>query len=121
MFTCYPSRVYQPPFVSVRLEPDTGFGAVEVWTGFSYTLVCADDFGDNEATVACRQMGFASGKSVCCSAFGTIDRSVAIANVKCSGQETSLLNCSHDLSYSLCNSDHYASVVCSNVTENVEG
>ncbi|XP_046574468.1 LOW QUALITY PROTEIN: deleted in malignant brain tumors 1 protein-like [Haliotis rubra] len=103
-------------FPRVRLEPKPQFGGLEIWTGYSYGLVCSAGFTDTEAKVACRQMGYPDGKALCCSAFGDMGKSIAIGDLKCTGEEASVMDCSHTKT-SQCSSNHYASVVCSNVTD----
>lgn len=106
--------------ITVRLEPKPEFGGLEIWTGYSYGLVCSAGFTDTEAKVACRQMGYPDGKALCCSAFGDVGKSIAIADLKCTGEEASVMDCTHTKT-SICSSNHYASVVCSNVTDTSNG
>ena len=92
-------------------------GAVQVRDASTdtYRLVCSDEFDDTDATVVCRELGYAYGISMCCSSFGKQRYAIGIADVQCTGQEPTLLNCPHSLTVSSCPSKQYASVVCSNV------
>lgn len=68
-------------FVLVSMTPENKqYGALRVWMDdvASYSLVCADGFTDVEATTACMDMGYAYGKSICCSAFGDVEGKVEI-------------------------------------------
>jgi hypothetical protein len=76
-------------------------------------MVCSDDFDDNDATVACRDMGYAYGKSLCCSAFGIYDSQITVTNLQCRGNEPTLKDCRKSDGRVRCVSKKYASVVCS--------
>ncbi|XP_050402747.2 scavenger receptor cysteine-rich type 1 protein M160 isoform X1 [Patella vulgata] len=106
----------------VRLQPNERFGAVQVYNPSlrRYGLVCAENFTDVDATVACNEMGFDYGISVCCSAFGTLYSYTAIvrSKISCTGREPSLLNCSYESSLTYCPTRKYASVACSNISPN---
>ncbi|KAL3865898.1 hypothetical protein ACJMK2_043246 [Sinanodonta woodiana] len=98
----------------VKLHPSNFFGAVQFWSGGSYGLTCADNFDDNAATVTCRELGYDYGRSLCCSAAGPIDLPILLANVSCTGAESSLTKCSVNTSNPRCLSGTYATVVCTN-------
>lgn len=66
----YNNSIDQPV---VSVNPGEDYGSLRLWSKAGYVTVCDDDFGDIEATVACRDMGYAYGTSICCSAFGEMD------------------------------------------------
>ena len=88
------------------------YGAVQVWTGKRYSLVCSDGFEDADATVVCRRMGYPYGKHLCCSAFGYINKLIEISEVKCTGNEINIDDCPSTRDLKSCQSQQYASVVC---------
>ena len=69
----YITFLYSLSLIAVSMTPGDDFGAVQVWMDDTYRMVCAEGFDDIDATVACRNMGYGYGKSLCCSAFGDID------------------------------------------------
>ena len=91
------------------------YGAIQVWNGKRYSLVCSDGFTDADATVVCRRMGYLYGKSLCCSAFGHINEMIEISNVECTGNEVNIDDCQINRNLKSCKSEHYASVVCSKI------
>lgn len=99
----------------VRLEPNVTYGAVEIWNDEKYQLVCADGFDDVAAKVVCRSAGFQNGISVCCSAFGEMNYDISYHNVRCQGDEATILNCKYDMGPDGCPSKKYASVACSDL------
>lgn len=98
---------------SVSVTPGEDYGGLQVWSKTSYGMVCSDGFDDIDATVACRDMGYGFGVSLCCSAFGNVDFMLARTNVQCTGREASLADCTSDKGMGYCESGTYASVVCS--------
>lgn len=101
-------------YVTVRLEPNVTYGAVQIWNLEKYRLVCADGFDDVAAKVVCKSAGFKNGISVCCSAFGRMKYEIAYNNVKCQGDESTILDCKYTTALKMCPSKKYASVACSN-------
>ncbi|XP_052276945.1 deleted in malignant brain tumors 1 protein-like isoform X3 [Dreissena polymorpha] len=104
----------------VRLEPNVSYGAVQIWNREAYRLVCADGFDDLAAKVVCRSAGFQNGISVCCSAFGEMKYDIGYRNVRCTGNEMSILDCSYVDDNTGCSSGKYASVACSDQPANGE-
>ncbi|KAK3098541.1 hypothetical protein FSP39_020457 [Pinctada imbricata] len=88
------------------------FGRLEMWHESSWTPVCDAMFNDTEASVVCRYLGYATGKSVCCSALGalTIDKQIKISRLSCTGTESNPQFCSKEIN--ACSSRNYASVYC---------
>jgi hypothetical protein len=68
---------------------------VFVTTGTSPTFapVCDNDWGEKEAMVACRQLGYTYGHPTCCSEYGSVPGDFAMDNMHCTGQESSLQEC----------------------------
>ena len=76
--------------------------------------VCDDDWGDQEAQVVCRELGFKSGGYATKeSYFGSVDLETQAGwdQVRCSGRESSLTECRHE-SYDDCGNSEGAGVVC---------
>ncbi|XP_052102367.1 scavenger receptor cysteine-rich domain superfamily protein-like isoform X2 [Mytilus californianus] len=89
------------------------YGYLQVWKSGAnqYGLVCAEGFDDEAATVVCRELTqYKYGISHCCSAYGNLSIPFAINDVTCTGQESSLQNCTYNTD--LCHSGTYASVIC---------
>ncbi|KAL3866131.1 hypothetical protein ACJMK2_043461, partial [Sinanodonta woodiana] len=82
--------------------------------------ICANNFDDNSAKVVCRELGFMTGKSICCSAYGRIYEDILVnKTMQCTGRENLVDEC---LKPGACNStDFYASVMCFNETEFLYG
>ena len=99
--------------ISVRLDPNVTYGAVQLWSDNKYHLICADGFDDMAAKVVCGAMGYRNGISVCCSAFGDMDLPITYHNVSCTGKESWILGCSYKTGPNGCPSKKYASVTCS--------
>ena len=109
-------------FSSVKLYPNTTFGALKMLVNAStstFGLVCSDGFGPEEATVACRDLGYPYGLQMCCSAFGYINSPpIRRTNLQCTGREQALRDCTYSISMDYCPSRKYASVICSSLSPN---
>ena len=109
-------------FSSVKLYPYTSFGALKMLVNAStstFGLVCSDGFGPEEATVACRDLGYPYGLQMCCSAFGYINSPpIRRTNLQCTGREQALRDCTYSISMDYCPSRKYASVICSSLSPN---
>jgi len=84
--------------IAVRLVGGSSYseGRVEVNYNGEWGTVCNDGWNDINAGVVCRQMGFgSSGMSIGSSSFGQISGLSLLADVKCNGTETSLVDCEH--------------------------
>merc|ERR1719153_1462285 len=76
--------------------------------------VCDDGWDDTDANVVCKELGFSSGGySTKESYFGKVDleRQSGFDEVRCSGRESSLVDCRHE-SYDDCGDGEGAGVVC---------
>ncbi|KAM9331724.1 scavenger receptor cysteine-rich domain-containing group B protein [Pholidichthys leucotaenia] len=90
-------------------------GRVEMYLNSSWGTVCDDAWDLPDAQVVCRQVG--CGEAMAAwenSYFGHGTGTIQIDNLKCSGDEASLWNCSH-IPYNVHNCDHSedAGVTCS--------
>jgi deleted-in-malignant-brain-tumors protein 1 len=65
-------------------------GRVEVFNYDAFHTVCDDDFGDIDATVVCRQLGFSAG-TVNGNLSGTGE--IILDDVACTGTEARLIDC----------------------------
>ena len=89
-------------------------GRVEIWHSNQWNTVCDDDWGLEEATVVCRQLGYSSAESApCCASFGQGRGEIILDELKCNGSEDSLLLCPHSGLYvEDCGHSEDAGVVC---------
>ncbi|XP_050390927.1 scavenger receptor cysteine-rich domain superfamily protein-like [Patella vulgata] len=90
-------------------------GRVMVWRNGSFKGVCRDGFGQEEARVACRNLGFNNdgGDPDINVDFGKGSGPALVSNINCKGNESSLSNCKHpDFRIGECSSAPDASVVC---------
>ncbi|KAL4227453.1 CD5 molecule-like [Mactra antiquata] len=82
----------------------------------TWFTVCADQFTDIEAEVACRVLGHEHGISTCCSPYGYNTLQVASIQPKCNGSETHITDCEYVNRTSRCDRQNFASVTCYNGT-----
>jgi len=68
-------------------------GLLEVFHDGEWGTVCHDWFGDVDATVVCRMLGYATGTSRCCGAFGRGSGRIWLDLVHCNGDELSIFDC----------------------------
>ncbi|XP_029466619.1 deleted in malignant brain tumors 1 protein-like [Rhinatrema bivittatum] len=116
---CYPNKVASvicsESESSLRLADggDTCKGRVEVAFDGHWGAVCDDSWDTNDAKVACRELGCVHGGSPQLSYFGPGDGVFLLFDVQCTGNESSLLDCPHNLSASYaCDGGRHAGVVC---------
>ena len=108
----YPISRVLIPVTRLRDGPDNSAGRVEVFFAGQWGTVCDDEFDDNEANVVCRQLGFEGGEARTAGFFGSGWGSILLSELKCEGDESSLLECPRQTYNGMC--DHYedAGVVC---------
>ncbi|XP_025113549.1 deleted in malignant brain tumors 1 protein-like [Pomacea canaliculata] len=85
---------------ALRLVPGTsrvsGSGRVEIYHNNTWGTICDDDWNVNAATVACRQLGYQSHQVVVrTQAFYGAGTGRIWLDVRCTGSETSILQCQH--------------------------
>ena len=75
-------------------------GELQIFFEGSWSQVCATNFDDRDAAVACRQLGYSAGSVAADFEFrpgqeatDAVDAEVAITNSGCNGREDSLLDC----------------------------
>lgn len=91
----------------VNTQNDPTYGRVEVYLAGAeqWGTVCDDYWGDVDASVVCRQLGFAEGKGVKGAKFGRGKGPVWLDNLRCIGNESRLQDCPHN-SYAVQNCNH---------------
>ncbi|XP_071265026.1 uncharacterized protein [Salvelinus alpinus] len=91
-------------------------GRVEIYYSGQWGTVCDDDWDMNDAKVVCKQLGCGSAMSSTGSArFGQGTEQIWMDNIKCSGNENTLTQCSHTTTHD-CKHSEDAGVVCSGLT-----
>ncbi|XP_025103080.1 deleted in malignant brain tumors 1 protein-like [Pomacea canaliculata] len=94
-------------------------GRLEILYDGTWSTVCDDEFGQREALVACRMLGFNSttAAAVGTSKYGAGSGDILFSKLQCVGHETSLAQCRHSGLY-IHNCDHSEDVgVMCNITQ----
>merc|ERR1711962_1547749 len=73
--------------------------------------VCDDGWGDEDAMVVCRMLGYSHGQSTHNSAYGSVPDTFIMDNVACTGNEETLWDCTH-VTIDDCGSHEGAGVIC---------
>ena len=87
---------------------------MEIFYNGIWGTVCDDGWDMNGARVVCRQLGFSDAVSAPGSArFGAGSGQIWLDDVRCSGSETSIVNCRHEgWGVENCGHQEDASVIC---------
>ena len=96
-------------------------GRVEVFHSGLWGTVCDDDWDLTDANVVCRYLGFAEAMAAKTSAyFGMGKGKIWMDNVRCTGNESSLIECNRN-SWGMHNCGHGedAGVICATGNKNV--
>ncbi|CAI8051100.1 Deleted in malignant brain tumors 1 protein [Geodia barretti] len=92
---------------------DSTEGRVEFCFNGRWGTVCDDRFGDSDARVICRQLGFPAGYGQSGATFGQGAGPIFLDDLDCLGNETTLLSCRHDgVGFHNCQHSEDASVIC---------
>ncbi|KAJ7379007.1 hypothetical protein OS493_018801 [Desmophyllum pertusum] len=87
--------------VSIRLTGSSvpNAGRIEVLYSGIWGAISRSNWDINDATVACRQLGYQAGAEAALanSVYGPVSGPVWLTNLHCSGSETNLMSCSHDV------------------------
>ena len=114
LFVCNAGINPTPPTIRLAGGSTPYEGRVEVYMNGQWGTVCDDAWGINDATVACRQLGFESASEARISAsFGQGAQSAPILldDVACNGDEAMLQSCRHSNNHN-CGHSEDAGVVC---------
>ena len=89
-------------------------GRVEIWYSSQWNTVCDDYWSISDAGVVCRQLGYQGAAFAHRSAhFGQGSGNILLDDLRCTGSETSLLECPHDgINSHNCGHSEDASVTC---------
>ena len=101
--------------VMVRLvNGEASYGRVEVYYSEQWGTVCDDEWDINDANVVCRQLGYSRASGAPRYAkYGQGSGIIWMDNVRCLGDEASLLHCARNgMGYEDCGHSDDASVEC---------
>ena len=89
-------------------------GRVEIWYSSQWNTVCDDMWDINDAHVVCRQLGYRGAVAAHQSAhYGHGSGQILLDDLRCTGREASLLECSHSgINSHNCGHGEDASVTC---------
>ena len=93
LFTSYASNSFQIRLVNGASRYE---GRVEVFQDNRWGTVCDDLWDSDNAAVVCRQLGYSNGQPKNRAFFGSGSGPIWMDDVRCSGNESSLENCSFD-------------------------
>ena len=91
-------------------------GRVEICFNNRWGTVCDDNWGEQEATVVCRQLGYTQlmdSVAVREAYFGRGITAIHLDDLECTGDEASLADCTHNgVGIHNCNNEEDAGVIC---------
>ncbi|XP_072018554.1 neurotrypsin-like [Amphiura filiformis] len=106
-----------PGATTIRLfgtQSGTGFsGEVEVYYNGAWGAVCSANWDENDATVACRQLGLIPSGDPLAMGYGHVTGPLSMTNIMCTGTENSLDECSHEGEPQTCATASHAFIDCS--------
>ncbi|XP_060568005.1 uncharacterized protein LOC132726677 [Ruditapes philippinarum] len=102
-------------FNTIRLVGgSSSSGRLEVFIKGAWGTVCDDNFGTNEATVACKALGFKRGTFRHKAYYGEGSGTILFDEVQCKGYERTLFHCKIDYDTSDCKHSEDVGVYCYN-------
>ena len=104
----------EPPQVELRLAggSSNSEGRIEISYNDEWGTICDDEWTDYNARVVCRQLGFRATLGST-RRFGPGNGTIWLDNIACTGNETTILNCSHrGLGEHNCNHNEDIGVMC---------
>jgi deleted-in-malignant-brain-tumors protein 1 len=115
--SCYADQVGNCSLGDVRLVDGMSEyeGRVEICVGGQWGTVCDDSWGQQEALIVCRQLGYSQAgfTFLTDSFFGNGTGPIFLNRTACNGNEADLLDCSHfPYSSSSCNHGQDSGVIC---------
>jgi len=109
-----------PEELSLRLAgngADCRTGRLETYHNGEWGSVCDEQFNIIDAAVACRELGFKSGRPVGIDSFGPGTGPILMSEPICFGEETKLASCRHEGGTHKCSHASDVAVECSNDAE----
>ena len=109
-----------PPLeIQIRLQGSSvpNAGRVEVFYAGIWGAISKNNWDIDDARVACRQLGYQAGAEAALKKdfYGPVSGPVWLTNLHCSGSETNLMSCAHDVignKSELQRRQYVASVIC---------
>jgi len=100
--------------VRLRGGTNTGEGRVEVCRSNAWGTVCDDLWGNTDANVVCRQLGYSryNATAYIRAHFGQGSGAIVLDDVQCTGSEDNLVDCPYDRSTLDCTHSEDAGVRC---------
>ncbi|XP_030060560.1 deleted in malignant brain tumors 1 protein-like [Microcaecilia unicolor] len=96
-------------------------GRVEVFVDGDWGAVCNDSWDTDDAEVVCRELGCTLEDSLQLSYFGPAEGAFVLYDVQCTGNESFLLDCPHNVSTLYpCAGEKHAGVVCAGISKGSE-
>lgn len=107
--------------ISVRVHggyqgDKTTYGIVEIFQKYFWTPLCVDMFDQADADVVCKPLGYLTARVLLPGQLGRSLNHLYTVSINCTGNETDILYCEHDMG--LCSWNNFASVLCSQQNTN---